>query len=296
VVTSVILGGGEPRISHEGPVEPLEPPRVPGFAPRVALTLPCAADRTDARGATRVRGVPQLLDERIWILAGFPERESYAGLILGAFGSSQVAEIRLPDEPTWVWPNRDGRRGRGGRRNLRASCEALHVPSRLEVVAFRRDGRPAAGVPVTLGYEERLTDDYGRAVFGDIRRRSSELKVGSPDFVWSSRSVTMSGGESRIVEVLEPPGWTAVAALHDSVGRRVPFARVRVASGSRVEYVRVEDGVQDLALHTDPNGEISLPRMHHGPVTLTFSYGSRSESVTIDESEPYRAARLPPPR
>jgi hypothetical protein len=36
--------------------------------------------------------------------------------------------------------------------------------------------------------------------------------------------------------------------------------------------------------------------MHHAPVTLTFSYGSRSESVTIDESEPYATARLPPPR
>jgi hypothetical protein len=139
------------------------------------------------------------------------------------------------------------------------------------------------------------TDADGRAVFAKAHPGAYELEVRDPDFVWSRTTVELRGGESRVLVIDEPPGWTARATLLDSVGRPVPVARVDVDPEAPVAYVRVEGGVQDLALYTDARGGISLPCMHHAPVTLTFEYGSRSASATLDESEPYAAVRLPPP-
>jgi hypothetical protein len=169
------------------------------------------------------------------------------------------------------------------------------VPARLEVVVYRRDGVVAAGVPVDLGSHPGLTDDAGRAVFERIRPGEYALVVRDPDFVWSKATVELRDGDSRVVELVEPTGWTARATLLDSVGRRVPFARVHVSSHAPVAYVRVEDGIQDLAFYTDENGDIELPRLHHAPVRLRFDYGSRQESVTIEESVPFATVQLPPP-
>jgi hypothetical protein len=98
------------------------------------------------------------------------------------------------------------------------------------------------------------------------------------------------------VTITEPPGWTARATLLDSVGRRVPYARVELRSDAPVEYVRVENGVQDLALYTDATGEIALPTMHDAGIELTFTYGSREQRAHLDQRAASAMVRLPPPR
>jgi hypothetical protein len=57
----------------------------------------------------------------------------------------------------------------------------------------------------------------------------------------------------------------------------------------------VEDGVQDLAFYTDANGAISFPGLHHAHANLSFSYGSRSGSVTLREDAPFATVRLEAP-
>lgn len=102
-------------------------------------------------------------------------------------------------------------------------------------------------------------------------------------------------GESRSLVLVEPPGWAARAVLLDSRGRPVPFAAATVDPRAPVRYLRVERGVQDLALFTDRHGAIELPRMHHGAAEIVFRYGSRRASATLDEHGGVAVVRLPPP-
>lgn len=293
-VKEVVLGGPEPRISHDGPVEEIVPDGEVLLGP--GPVVPCRADPTDDTGWTQVHGIPHLLDERFWITAGTRDHESYTELTLGPFGSSHAAEIRLPAKPSWVLAANAGIGLGGGAGSGRRGRYPRWVPARLEAVVFRADGSPAAGMAAFLGGTSGVTDPWGRVVFEGVRPGEHAFEVRDPDFVWSKVPVTLGDGESRAIEFVEPPGWTARATLLDSVGRRVPFARVRMGWTMPVEYVRVVNGVQDLVLYTNANGEIEMPRMHHGPVRLTFRYGSRSASVTLEEGDPYATVRLPRPR
>jgi hypothetical protein len=168
----------------------------------------------------------------------------------------------------------------------------------LEVLVVPNDGIAGGRMAVNLlgaHDESARADENGHAVFEEVRPGAYRLEVCDPDFVWSSLDVDLRSGESRSIVVHEPPGWTARVALVDSVGRPVPFARVHVDPHAPVDYVRVEDGVQDMALYTDRNGEISLPRMHRRPATVTFLYGSRFARVELHQEEPFALAKLPPP-
>lgn len=160
---------------------------------------------------------------------------------------------------------------------------------------IRRDGSPASDVTVWLDSWRSQTDALGRVVFERVRPGLRRFEVFDPDFTWSAIPVELSDGEARSIVVVEPLGWTASARLLDSLGRPVPWADVAVTKGGPVPYARVENGIQDLAFHTDRNGDITLPRLHHVPVTLAFRYGSREATVTIAESDPSAIVRLPPP-
>lgn len=161
---------------------------------------------------------------------------------------------------------------------------------------LRRDGSPAAGALVVAGRKRGTTDDYGCVVFEGLRPGCVSVEVRDPDFVWSETVLNLVDGESRTIALTEPAGWTARAFLVDALGRPVPFAPVEVDSRAPVDYVRVEDGVQDLLFWTDANGEIRLPRMHEASVELTFRYGSREADVRLGPDNPSAVIHLPPPR
>lgn len=146
-----------------------------------------------------------------------------------------------------------------------------------------------------VGPQERLTDERGRAVFPKLLPVTYSVDVRDPDFVWSRVYVELKPGEERTLNFEEPAGWMPVATLVDSQDRPVPFARVDVDTWAPVAYLRVEDGVQDLALYTDANGRIRLPEMHRTTAVLTFRYGSRKKIAWIYESEPSVTVKLPPP-
>lgn len=169
------------------------------------------------------------------------------------------------------------------------------APATLEVYVRWRDGRVGAGLLVVVAGQRRVTDEDGRVVFPKLPPQECSVEVRDPDFVWSRLYVELKPGEERTLDLVEPAGWTPMATLLDSKERPVPFASVEVRSRAPVSYLRVEGGVQDLALYTDADGRIWLPDMHRAPVRLTFSYGSREESVSVDESEPCVTVRLPPP-
>ena len=160
----------------------------------------------------------------------------------------------------------------------------------------RRDGTPAAATCVAANDKRGTTDDSGRVVLDGLFPGAVAVEVRDPDYVWSRLQLDLVDGESRTLVITEPAGWTARAVLLDAVGRSVPFAAVEVDSRAPVDYLRVEDGVQDLLLWTDANGEIRLPRMHQTSVKLTFRYGSREAKVKLEPDDPFAVVRLPPPR
>jgi len=241
-----------------------------------------------------VRGVPDLLGEQYRICASKDDAQGYASVLLRDFGERHTCEIRIAPVPSEVPVLGLGggaggsMRGRGGRRVLRA-------PATLEVVVVCRDGSMGAGLRVRAGSTEKTTDAFGRATFEGVQPGIYDIAVNDPDFTWSAASAELAAGERRTFVLSERLGWTAHVLLLDSEGRSVPFASVLVSSGAPVPYLRVVDGIQDLVFFTDANGEIRLPDMHHAQVQLTFRYGSRSESVTLEESEPYATVQLPPP-
>ncbi len=259
-------------------------------------SLPDAwAGPTDRDGWTRIRGVPHLLDEQYWVIVGASSRAAFTGFRLGAFGERYEAEVRLPAASTQAWGSFSIGGGAGGGTRGRGGDRYSGPLSSLEVLVRRLDGRMAAGVVVWVGGLMGTTDGAGRAVFDGLPPRGHGVEVRDPDFVWSSTEVVLQPGERRTLVLSEPLGWTARVILFDSAGRPVPFARVDVASGAPVEYVRVEAGIQDWVFYTDARGAIELPDTHHAPATLTFFYGSRSATVTLSAEEPFAEVRLPPP-
>ncbi|HEX5032774.1 MAG TPA: hypothetical protein VFX78_15120 [Candidatus Eisenbacteria bacterium] len=264
--------------------------------PCVDNDVPFEAKPTDSDGWTQLRGLPHLLDERFWIVVGNDDREGFAKVTLGAFGEGLTLQVRLPAAPGLVW--RDISAGLlGGNSDGNPSRSPPRTPARLELFAVRRDGTPAAGARIGCGRGfAKIADEQGRVVFDNIQPGNYNAEVLDPDFVWSWLPVKLHDGESRSMTITEPLGWTAYATLLDSVGRRVPYASVGIRSSAPVEYLRVVDGVQDLALYTDANGDIALPRMHHSPVELTFTYGSRTQRLRLDDHNTRATARLPTPR
>jgi hypothetical protein len=288
-------GGGAPQFWTEGALD-VEPP-----SEVVWLTGPSLPDvsagPTDRDGWTRIRGVPHLLDEQYWVVVGASSRAASTGFRLGAFGERHEAEVRLPAASTETVVSFGIGGGAGGGNRGRGGDRYSGPLSSLEVLVRRLDGRMAAGIDVWVGGLMGTTDGAGRAVFDGLPPRSYGIEVRDPDFVWSSTEVELKAGERRTLVLSEPTGWTARAVLFDSVGRPVPFARVTVAcfTTAPVEYVRVNAGVQDWVFYTDVTGAIELPDMHHAPATLTFFYGSRSATVTVEADQPFAEVRLPPP-
>lgn len=256
-----------------------------------------------ADGWMRVRGVPDLLDERYWIVARKGRREAFVDVLLGPLGQRHTLEVRLPVASTRPPSCGIGISGCGGcRSTYRCSVKTRRAPATLDVIVRRRDGRGGAGLEVHVCANMRgavaetgVTDESGRVTFEGLRPTTYVVDVQHPDFVWSKVEVALGEGEREDLVFSEAPGWTARATLLDSVGRPVPFARVGVSSEAPVRYLRVEDGVQDLAFYTDARGEVRFPDMHHAPVSLSFDYGSRLQDVTLTESDPCATVFLPPP-
>jgi hypothetical protein len=296
-VVEALRGGVPPGIvALDAPPPEPEPEQIPE-EPEVDRT-PVAQARsspTHADGWLRVRGVPHLLDERYWIVVGNGRSEAFAGVLLGGFGDRHVAEVELPVASTRppVGPPGFGCGGCGG--VYRGGRHRRVAPATLEVLVRLRDGRMGAGLEVVVGGRTAVTDGSGRARFEGLRPGTYAVRVDDPDFLWSQAQVDLREGEWRSFLLAEGPGWTARALLLDSTGRPVPFARVGVISDAPVPYLRVEGEVQDLVLLTDARGEIRLPDLHHAPVDMSFLYGSRSASVTLEESDPCATVRLPPP-
>jgi len=297
-VTEVLRAGGAPPIialdSEDEPDLPEE--GVPELDETGSALKLASADPTRADGWTRVRGVADLLDEHYWIVAGKAKSEAFADVRLGALGGRYTAEIRIPVASTRALMTNCAIGLGGGAGSGCRGRTARQVPATLEVVVRLQSGRMGAGLEVHVGSSARTTDAGGRVLFEGLRPGTYAIDVRDPDFTWSKASIRLGEGEWRTFVFEERPGWTARAALLDSTGRPVPFAFAAVHSEAPVPYLRVEDGVQDLVLYTDVNGEIRLPGMHHAPLDLAFRYGSRSASVTLDEGEPYATVRLPAPQ
>ncbi|MCK6461235.1 MAG: hypothetical protein L6Q95_15235 [Planctomycetes bacterium] len=297
-VVEALLGGGPPGIvALDAPLPEDEPepeiPEEPEIDIRAALPQ-ARSSPSNADGWLRVRGVPHLLDERYWIVVGKERSEASAGVLLGPFGERQAVDVRLPVASTRALSTSIGLGGGCGS-GYRSSRHRRLSPATLDVLVRLRDGRMGAGLNVVVGGWTGATDGCGRVRFEGLRPGSYAVRVDDPDFLWSEAKVELRDGEWRTFVLSEGSGWTARALLLDSTGRPVPFARVDIASDAPVPYLRVEGGVQDLVFLTDAKGEIEIPDLHHAPVDLTFRYGSRSARVTLAESDPSAAVRLPPP-
>jgi len=121
------------------------------------------------------------------------------------------------------------------------------------------------------------------------------VSVRDPDFVYTQSTLHLQAGESRRLTINEPEGWTGRIRVLDASGTPVPFAAVAVDTDAPVDFIRVRNGVQDLALYTDVHGELELPRLPKGEVRITVAYGSRSAGAKIDPRNPDAVIELPQP-
>ncbi len=299
-VVEAFLGGGPPGIIalDAPPPEPEPEPEIPEEQEvDIGATVPqTRSSPSNADGWLRVRGVPHLLDERYWIVVGKGGSEAFVEVLLGAFGERHAAEAMLPVASCRPLTTNSAISICGGCcGGFRRSSGRRPAPATLDVLVRGKDGRMGARLEVLVGTAKGVTDGAGRVTFQGLRPGAYAVRVDDPDFLWSEAQVDLREGEWRTFVLSEGPGWTARARLLDSTGRPVPFAHAGILSKAPVPYLRVEDGVQDLVFLTDANGEIEVPDLHHAPVDLTFRYGSRSASVTLRESDPCAAVRLPPP-
>jgi hypothetical protein len=299
-VTEAFRGGGPPGIVALASEIPEVADEIPDEPPIVEIDLgagvPLARSApSGVDGWLRIRGVPHLLDERYWIVVGRGRSDAYVDVLLAAFGERHAVEVKLPLASTRVVASSSAI-GIGGGCGGSFRCRTnRREPASLDVLVRLRDGRMGAGLNLLVGTAKGVTDGSGRVTFAGLRPGTYVVEVRDPDFIWAETQVELREAERRTFVLSEGPGWTARALLLDSTGRPVPFARVGIWSKAPVPYLRVEDGVQDLVFLTDARGEIRVPDLHHAAVSLDFLYGSRSASVTLDESDPCATVRLPPP-
>jgi len=139
------------------------------------------------------------------------------------------------------------------------------------------------------------TDASGAVSFQVRHPGLYTVSVRDPDFVYTKSTIYLRAGESRRLTIDEPEGWTGRILVLDASGTPVPFAAVEVDTSAPVDYIRVRNGIQDLALYTDLHGELELPRLPRGKVSITVEYGSRIAKGTIEPLQPEAVIELPRP-
>lgn len=252
-----------------------------------------ASGTADRAGWMAVRGVPDLLGERIRLVVWHRGRHAYGEAVLGRDDHADVwlpaSCNRFPDANTVIGIGGGWGCGRRGRAWTRPGT------STIVICLKRRDGSPAAGAMVWLDHLSKEADADGHARFDRLPAGVHLVRVREPGFVAVDRKLSVHDGEARSVDVVEPEGWTAQVRVVDHEDRPVSFAKLEV-DGLPVDYAPVEDGVQDLTWFTDARGGASIGRLPSGDVKLTARFGTRSAAVTLQEDTASGVIRLPPPK
>jgi hypothetical protein len=241
-----------------------------GGAVLAADTAPAGAD-----GRLHVHGIPFLQGERIGFVVVRDSRHAWVEATLPVHNDGCKAAVTLPEKPNHLAPAVDTIFGVGS--GAGGSFRGRGGTAEAEILVYRRDGTPAAGVRVVLKPWNRTgrTDQQGLVRFNGLPGGTPRALVLEPGFTRAEATFSVTAAGRTRVRLDEPPGWTARVLVLDETGHPVPFARLHVSQSHGVAYMDLANGVHDLVRYTDQKGEAELARLSDGPVEIAATFGTR---------------------
>ncbi len=267
-----------------------------------AGSIEARAEPTDARGETRIRGVPWILGEKVVALAVFDDRWSTSKpSALPGRGPGAVEEclvrVVLPGEVSTesIGIGGGGAGGmfggrRGGGRNLIVAGPGTGV---LSVRVSRRDGRPAPGVRVVVGDLQQEADGEGNARFQAVAAGASLVAVREPGFYAEPVTVSVVAGSEAFAELRQSEGAVLDVRVLDAGGLPAAGASLEVTLPDGLPYCLMEGDTQILGLFADADGRARLPGLPPGTVRVKARFGTRTAAVESAAGGPMEI-RLPP--
>jgi hypothetical protein len=251
------------------------------------------APPTDRGGESVVRGIPFLRGEKVIVRSSLEDRGGTSTPVaLSDPVGELIVRVVLPREtPPLELGGGVGRifGGRkGGHQNL-----ILGDTGALRVTVLRKNGRPAAGVEVTVGGSSAETDKEGVARFQRLAVGHRDVVVSVPGFHTEPAKVWVGAGVESIVEVHQAEGATGEVLVLDAEGTPAPGSLLEVTTPGGVPYCCMDGDTQILGLYTGPAGRCRLPHLPPGPATVRATLGSRSAVGTV-EGGGTTEIRLPP--
>jgi len=232
----------------------------------------------DRDGRIAVRGVPLLRHERLFVEVKKDLMMGSASIPLNRESETEITMNEIDYSVSMGGGVGGEMSGRSGRRRRR-SWFPKRPPANLILEVRRANGTPASSAMVRFAKVSRRTDRSGRVRFEAVIPGSHSLIVSEPGLVTLRRKITLAEGKTSHLTLRESNGKARTVYVEDHEGAVVPFARITVHGGST--YARVVDGVQDLVLWTDHNGEIELPRLSAGNDRVWAAFGSRRKQVAV---------------
>jgi hypothetical protein len=244
-----------------------------------------------ANGLVEIHGVPFLQGEKIGLTVRGDDRYAWVEAQLPASNDGCTAEVRLPPAPNH--PALESRL-------FSCGCGCGGVIRRVggtaaaELLVYRRDGTPAAGVRVRIIAWNKYaqTDESGVARFEKLPAGRCSVAVLEPGFTRAEATFELAAGKLTRVRIDEPAGWTTRVLVLDEWGHRVPFAKLAVEQLHRVGYADLADGVHDLVRYTNQKGEAELARLSDGPIDVTARFGTRHAKGRVEPGTGLAVLRL----
>jgi hypothetical protein len=183
---------------------------------------------------------------------------------------------------------------------------------RLVVRAFRFDGTPAAGLPVTIHHtfvpkkrgpfwehrrHDAVLDESGEAVFDGIATGEWAVDLVAAGFLGDQPRVKVAADEVVELDFEEPIGGALDVTVVDGKGRPLPFAELQIGRPRYERWLLVSseidaEGRHRADLFTDHKGVRSLYHMPPGELEVEARYGARKAAtkVTIESGETGKVA------
>jgi len=281
---------------RDGPAAGVEIESVYLRGPLLGLELDVTAT-SDARGMMRIRGLPEVPGESLNVFLQKNRRSATVVLPLrrGAIHRATV------DDPEWsdlVWEREEDEDVEwfeefslseeiGDEQRVKSTGSLL-------VRVFRHDGRPAAGVPVSLASTARhaTTSPAGVAEFVDLEAGEHKVWARGDDFLFCARAVHVRAGRCELVLVEPKPRFVLVRVVGPT-RRPAPFAAIEVRPPGGGPYVKITGGEQQITHLTDRRGELRIGPFAPGVVAIEARHGSRYERVKVNTDHPVATIQLP---
>ncbi|MHC4816538.1 MAG: hypothetical protein ACYTF8_00560 [Planctomycetota bacterium] len=235
-----------------------------------------AAAPTDREGRTRVRGVPRVAGLPLTVVVEGGERSGFEQTTIASGKTELEVMSSIEDMPSP--PGSAIGIGGGPGPQPRAA---------LEGEVFRRDGRRAAGVRITVDglLAPERTDAGGRFRIERAKPGRHTVWLTEPGLVPTSAVVEIGTEGVARVTLREDDGWSLRVRTVDADGRPLPFQPLAVEqTGSHAAYALLQGNVQVVPLLTGPDGTLVLPNLGRETVVVKVRFRGH---VRAEATVPY---------